>query len=158
MVNSKKKILYEANDFAKLIDKESGRKFAINLLNDNNGVVNASNKGLNSNGEIPYFPAKGYDGSVTVSQSGKWVQNNDNVNFRANIVFHELFENYFRTEKGINYNGTESDKGAHDLANLKENAWWNKSSVPGSYKYLKDPVTKEKMNQTNKKIFEYVKE
>ncbi len=44
------------------------------------------------------------------------------------MVFHELSENYERTNNGIDYRGTS---GAHKLAIQREGKWWGKSNMPG---------------------------
>ena len=76
-------------------------------LNENSyGIVNASNGGLDSQGKRIHTPKQGYDGHVVLASSGDWYGEdmlNHRISLRTSILFHELAENYNRTDKLMNY-------------------------------------------------------
>ena len=137
MVKSDKKMLYEASEVG-LLNNSDGNRDAVPMFMDNNGVINASNGGSDANGEYTYRPADGYDGHVIVSMSGQFTDLNGNGDMRSSTVFHELAENYFRTDKGYNYNGSRKNNdgfGAHSRAAKWEgNRLGNQS--PGSGQFI----------------------
>ncbi len=127
--------LYEASEIA-LVRDESGNRTGVAMFMDNNGVVNASNNGLDANGDNTFLPTTGYDGQVVISSQGSWSEVNQNTGAvvaksRSSIVFHELAENYQRTTNGINYHGSGSILGAHNIAVSQEQNWYGKSLTPG---------------------------
>lgn len=127
--------LYEASEIA-LVRDESGNRTGVAMFMDNNGVVNASNNGLDANGKNTFLPTAGYDGQVVISSQGSWSEVNQNTGTvvaksRSSIVFHELAENYQRTTNGINYHGSGSILGAHNIAVSQEQNWYGKSLTPG---------------------------
>jgi RHS repeat-associated protein len=66
----------------------------------------------------------GIEGHVTIAPVTRFVFNMGmpGQKSRASIVFHELLENYFRTEKGLGYDSDANGKknGAHDSARIIE--------------------------------------
>ena len=95
------------------------------------GTVNASNNGLDSENRITYKPKSGYDGHVILAQSGRWTDNAGN-NARPSLLFHELSENYYRTEMGIKYKCTLFKKGAHQRAVEREGNYYSNPN-PGEF-------------------------
>lgn len=134
MVNAGENYLYEASELA-LVRNEAGDRTGVALFMDNNGVVNASNVGLDANGTHTFRPASGYDGHLVVSSQGSWSEVNSYgttvAKSRSSIVFHEIAENYERTTNGVNYHGSGFKRGAHDLAVSQERSWHGKSLTPG---------------------------
>ena len=114
IIESDKKILYEATDII-LVTTLDGDRIAGTIANDNNGVVNLSRYGHDSNNGYSYMPQDGYDGQVIISASGEW-RNPQGFDCRIEIVSHELAENYARTHLNRDYRGTES---AHRYANAR---------------------------------------
>lgn len=71
---------------------------------DDNGLLNASNGGKYSKGEHGEKPKEGYDGQVSLAISGEFLDTKDGTkDVRTSTVIHELYENYLRTDKGIDY-------------------------------------------------------
>lgn len=68
-----------------------------------------------------FLPEEGFQGSVTIRE-GEFSRSNPETTtgsfpyLRSKVVFHELLENYLRTEKGLDYPGTQ---GAHEKASDK---------------------------------------
>jgi len=146
MVKSDKKMLYEASEVG-LLNNSDGNRDAVPMFMDNNGVINASNGGLDANGEHSYRPADGYDGHVIISISGQFTDTKGNGNTRSSTVFHELAENYFRTDKGYSYFGKF---GAHSQAAKWEgNRFGNPS--PGSARF-----NRPNPNSMQKEVFNYI--
>ena len=145
IIESDKRILYEATDII-LVTTLSGEKTCGTMANDNNGVVNLSRYGHDSNDGYSFMPQDGYDGQVIISVSGKW-ENQNGFDARIEIVSHELAENYARTHLNRDYRGTES---AHRYANTRM------KNLHNSYTYIPnyDP---RKMSPTNQeKIRKYM--
>ena len=93
------------------------------------GCINASNGGLDSEGKNTHLPIEGFDGQVVISKAGVFYYNANFPDRRKNVVFHELAENYFRTDCGLNFWGTGiigniREGGAHQrAANMEFKAW-----------------------------------
>ncbi|NLF41275.1 MAG: hypothetical protein GX587_01105 [Bacteroidales bacterium] len=107
------------------------------MYNDNNGVVNASNGGLDSEGRHTFLPAEGFDGQVVISSEGTWTEFDSSTGkevpkTRSSVVFHEMSENYERTVNGRNFHDTPYSLGAHSIAVGLENSWHGKSLTPGT--------------------------
>jgi len=134
MVNAGENYLYEASEIA-LVRNEAGDRTGVAMFMDNNGIVNASNGGLDANGAHTFRPAEGYDGHLVISSQGSWSEVNSSgatvAKSRSSIVFHEMAENHERTTNGINYHGSGFKRGAHDLAVSQERSWHGKSLTPG---------------------------
>ena len=126
LVSSSKKYLYEASDEIKCGTIEEG--FATSMDDNRHGVVNASNNGLDSRDGYTYMPRDGYDGQVILAASGVWTDDKGN-NARTSTLFHELAENYYRTDFGIPYNGSS---GAHQKAIEREGTRYNNPN-PGTF-------------------------
>ena len=122
LVSSSKKYLYEASDEIDCGHIMDG--FAQSMDDNTSGVVNASNNGLDSKGQYSYSPREGYDGQVILASSGTWTDDNGN-NARASVLFHELVENYYRTDCGRNYYGSFFKLGAHEMAIRREGHSFN---------------------------------
>ena len=121
---SSKNILYEASDYA-LGNDEQGNKIAGTVgPNDGNGhgIINASNGGKDSKGKHENRPKDGFDGQVVINPGMQQTEQDASgavvPKSRASIVFHELAENYERTNNNVNYNGAH---GAHQRAINREN-------------------------------------
>jgi RHS repeat-associated protein len=134
MVNAGENYLYEASEIA-LVRNDAGDRTGVAMFMDNNGIVNASNGGLDGNGAHTFRPTEGYDGHLVISSQGSWSEVNSSgttvAKSRGSIVFHEMAENYERTTNGINYHGSGFKRGAHALAVSQENSWHGKSITPG---------------------------
>ena len=132
MVRSDKKMLYEASEVG-LLNNSEGKRAAVPMFIDQNGVINASNGGFDSNGGYSHKPADGYDGHVIISISGSFTDLNGG-DMRSSVVFHELAENYLRTDKGYNYHGNKKNNdgfGSHyRAARMEGNRFGNTN--PGS--------------------------
>lgn len=138
MVAAPQKFLYEADNLALLKD-ENGSKTGVMMHLDGNGVINASDKGLDSEGKYTYLPRDGYDGQMVVQLGATWQEtytsSDGTVQYkvdklRSTVIFHELAENYERA-LGTNYHGYGKALGAHNRAELREQKWVNKSLHPG---------------------------
>ena len=153
LVNSKMQYLYEATDEA-YFRSDAGQPLGIitrNPQGSRSSIQNLSDNGFDSNGQLTYLPRKGYNGQVIIDTKTTWDEVNadgtDYISKRRNtMVFHELAENYFRTEFGEQYHPgiklIEFDEafnitnivfsmGAHNLSIAKEKKWNQKSGKPG---------------------------
>ena len=108
LVSSDKKYFYEAIDGQTSATTDNGAYTSID--DSHNGVINASNNGLDSKDGLNYHPKAGFDGYVALAKSGEWYDD-AGTSCRKSVLFHELCENYFRTDKGIPYNDTKSTTG-----------------------------------------------
>jgi RHS repeat-associated protein len=142
MVNSSNKYLYEVSDLTTGIVRDPseqynvGDVFTFNLNNTEkfSGIVNLSVTERNiDNAPDPKgeLPKEGYSGQITLG-TGKWTYPGINNKFvpRSDVIFHELAENYYRTELKQPYkrvNGT----GAHLSANEKASKFKKQVSKPG---------------------------
>jgi hypothetical protein len=131
LVSSEKKYLYEASDAIMIQDQNYNNTFGMTYRIPHN-IINASNYGDDSNGGHDHRPQNGYDGQVIIHPQAQFEefdnQNNIVTKPRASLVFHELAENYERTNNGVAYSG---NNGAHELAKKRELLWWGKSFMPG---------------------------
>ena len=141
LVESEKKFYFESND-----NVQTGNGDKIMTI-DNNGVMNASNGGKDGFGKHTESPKKGYDGQVALAKSGKFVDaKNGNRDVRASTVFHELYENYLRTDGGMDYlpasRGGNDKFGAHARSRNYERrgrGFGNPSPGSGRYRPPSDP-------------------
>lgn len=92
----------------------------------NNGVVNASNNGKDSDGGYTHKPKEGYDGHIILSKSGQWIDGKGR-SLRRSLSFHEIAENYYRTHCGDNY------KVAHEKACEREGFSFDHNPYPGRF-------------------------
>ena len=129
LINSTKKYYYETNDQISCEIMYDGYPTSMDGIR--HGTVNASNNGLDSENRITYKPKSGYDGHVILAQSGRWTDNAGN-NARPSLLFHELSENYYRTEMGIKYKCTLFKKGAHQRAVEREGNYYSNPN-PGEF-------------------------
>ncbi len=144
LVNAPEKFLYEASYVFLGTRGSFGIKMGIRLEEDDNGIVNASLWGCDSDGELTFQPREGYDGQVTITPglSGDEFDRDLGIRVpkrRSATVFHELAENYERTHNGINYKSTSNQNGAHKLAQERERKWHGKSLYPGEYNSITVP-------------------
>ena len=103
LVSSNKKYFYESSDDATSVYND-GKNHS--MYDEHKGIINASNGGLDSRNTYTHTPKTGFDGHVILAKSGKWLRSDDNgfaQDIRRPILFHELAENYFRTDKSQNY-------------------------------------------------------
>ena len=98
---------------------------------------NASNNGLDSRDGHNYHPKEGVDGHVVLARTGVWYDDGGNE-CRSSVLFHELAENYYRTDGGIPYRNTVDNAGnivlgAHQKAiNFEGGSYGNRN--PGGFK------------------------
>ena len=123
LVTSEKKFLYESTDDISSVFRD-GNNHNIDELN--NGVVNASNNGKDSDGGYTHKPKEGYDGHIILSKSGQWIDGKGR-SLRRSLSFHEIAENYYRTHCGDNY------KVAHKKACEREGFSFDHNPYPGSF-------------------------
>lgn len=134
MAKSDKKMLFETTEVS-LMKNESGAKEG--YVTSNYGAINASNNGKDSNGGHSQLPADGYDGHVSISSSGTF-NNDSGDNMRRSVIFHELAENFLRTDKGFDYHGnsTNGGFGAHSRAASMEGRYYGNPN-PGVINFQK---------------------
>src|SRR5690606_29100949 len=139
LVNSNKEFLYESSEVL-LARDQAGNKARGEMFRDPNGVVNASEYGLDSSGKLTIRPRAGYDGQVVIAPRVSHYEADSKGNevrkSRSSIVFHELGENYERTHNGVNYSGAS---GAHQLSINRESNFYRKSNMPGQVTKIVNP-------------------
>ena len=153
MVNSDYKYYFETSDEAFICDESGARCTRLTACDLNKGVTNASRYGTDSNGGYRDLPMAGFDGQVVIAKSGRFTLYGKDV--RKNIVFHELEENYLRTDKKMNYQGGVGI-GAHRTAARIENNAWGDFAGQGDYTPPQTPQSKSKdsiMNYINYGIY-----
>ena len=89
-----------------------------------------------------------FDGQVVIAKSGQFTLYGQNI--RKNIVFHELKENFLRTDKQMNYQG-EYNVGAHRTAAQIENNAWGNFAGQGIYTSPATPIKK-----SDKRVMNYL--
>jgi RHS repeat-associated protein len=134
MIGSDKKYLYESSDNT-FIKNDAGNKELAILSKLPHGIVNASDGGGDSNGGHTMMPKTGYNGQVAIDANATYTESDASGNTvtksRASMVFHELSENYNRTDLGMNYQTSGPIMGAHDFAKMQESGWSGASNLPG---------------------------
>lgn len=113
IIESDKWFLYEASDITCVTTIE-GNSICGTMYNDNNGVMNLSRYGRDSNRGYSYMPQNGFDGQVIIAISGSW-KDHKGFNARNKIVSHELAENYARTHLKYDFHEGETQS-AHIYA------------------------------------------
>ena len=98
LVKSDKKYLYEVSDVALYKDENSNPSGVILDNPKLHGIINASNGGNDSKDSHTDRPMNGYDGQVTITATGSYYDSNGD-DIRSSVVFHELSENYYRTDQ-----------------------------------------------------------
>ncbi|MCR4738267.1 MAG: RHS repeat-associated core domain-containing protein [Bacteroidales bacterium] len=153
MVNSDYRYYYETSDDA-FFCNESGKRVIRFITNEDfKGVINASRYGTDSNGKHSELPMEQFDGQVVIAKSGRFLLYGQDV--RKNIVFHELEENFLRTDKQMNYQGGFG-VGAHRTAARIENNAWGNFAGQGEYFPPVAPLAKSKecvMNYLNNGVY-----
>ena len=148
MVNSDCKYYFETSDDAFLCN-QSGKRTCERIATEKfRGVVNASVYGLDYFGEHRYLPMEGFEGQVVIAKSGQFTLYGENV--RKNVVFHELEENFLRTDKRMDYQGGYG-VGAHRTAARIENNAWGNFAGQGDYTPPQTPQSK-----SNDSIMNYI--
>ena len=137
MANSEKKYYYETSDIALCCNSDGERIVLPIYLERNSGVVNASRYGLDSKWGHTQLPMEGFDGQVVITKSGQFHLQGD---ARQNVIFHELKENYLRTDRNMNYWGPKG-VGAHETAADIEFQGWG--SLGGWATYKEPSLRKE---------------
>lgn len=136
LILSDKEFYYECSDYQTL--NENSKQ---SIEDDPNGVVNASDGGLDSMDGYACVPRKGYNGHVVLAKSGHWYNKNrstgrleQKISIKRSILYHELKENYYRTECGYDYNGNSSNnnQGAHSRAVRDEGVTFG-NTHPGKF-------------------------
>src|SRR5690606_12126887 len=132
LISSEQNFLFESSDVF-LGKDEAGNKVGFEMWRDNNGVINASEGGCDSSGGLSFRPKDGYTGQVVIGNSVSFGEVDSNgyqvTKPRSSVIFHELTENYERTQNNVNYSGSD---GAHARAITREMNWSGKSSSPGT--------------------------
>ena len=148
MVNSDYKYYFETSDDAFLCNQSGTRTCESIATEKFRGVVNASVYGLDYFGEHRYLPMEGFEGQVVIAKSGQFTLYGENV--RKNVVFHELEENFLRTDKRMDYQGGYG-VGAHRTAARIENNAWGNFAGQGDYTPPQTPQSK-----SNDSIINYI--
>ena len=139
MVNSDCNYYFETSDEAFFCNKLGNRVSNFICNDDYKGVINASRHGFDCSGSYMYLPMDGFDGQVVIAKSGSFTLNGQDV--RKNIVFHELEENYLRTDMNMNYYGINGI-GAHRTAARIENYTWGNFAGQCIYSIPEKPQPK----------------
>ncbi len=136
LINSDKKFLFEVTDNTTGIARVGSNKYSqgeiINFdLNTTSGILNLSITPRNINGgsgHPDFLPKGNYAGQISIG-SGNWTAPNSNYFIpKGDIVFHELWENYFRTIEKEPYMRNDPNRtGAHNSAILKSSYYINQS-------------------------------
>ncbi|MCK9220592.1 MAG: RHS repeat-associated core domain-containing protein [Bacteroidales bacterium] len=128
LTTSTNSYLYTVGDSVSSINRESLNKERLQtnpLMTDKNVLNSLDNLSITQRSDIPNsfpennLPQSGFQGSVRISEGLFW-RNNPITNTgkflypREKVVFHELKENFFRTEKKMDY--LEAHKNAAELA------------------------------------------
>ena len=150
MVNSDCNYYFETSDEAFICDESGARCTRLTACDLNKGVTNASLYGTDSNGGYRDLPMAGFDGQVVIAKSGRFTLYGKDV--RKNIVFHELEENYLRTEKKMNYQGGVGIGAHRTAARIENNAWGN---FAGQCDYTPPTIPLLKSNESCKKYINY---
>ena len=83
-----------------------------------------------------YLPKIGFNGQVTLGK-GNWNFLDGSWQPKSNIIFHELAENYYRTEFGLYHADKKNQKnGAHNKANEAAKRYKNQKGKAGEGKYV----------------------
>ena len=128
LIDSDKKILYETSDDVSSVYRDGKQHAMTDDSWTERGIVNASLNGLDSRGTYTHIPKAGFDGHVIIAKSGDWFETDSKGflnNIRKSILFHELAENYYRTDKGLDYNE------AHQQASKREGFLFHRNN-PGT--------------------------
>lgn len=126
----------------------------------NNGIVNASNNGKDSEGKNEIRPKSGYDGQVVLNPFFFTDELDDNNKFvpkpKHTLVFHELAENFERTTNNIDYQDKGKTRGAHNLALDRESKWSKRFSAtePGAVKSYRIKMPNEDARKVYNSILE----
>ena len=118
LTRSERDYLYEVAENTTTIDRETGEERSVSLGEGTLGFGNYS-----KTPRLQYVPGDlpkdGFDGQVTINPYVTYYENADGVESvkpRPGLVFHELQENYERTEKGLYYRNMDGTKAAHEIA------------------------------------------
>ncbi|MCB0728418.1 MAG: RHS repeat-associated core domain-containing protein [Ignavibacteriae bacterium] len=138
LVTSENKFLFEVSNTTIEVNRKNGE--VINYDLSDQGYQNLS-KTPRSIDNPDFLPRDGFDGQVTIGTGYFLIptphKKSDIKDDRWNTVFHELAENYFRTEKGEPYMRNDKAKsGAHSMAidwhqRFRRNTSINPGSVGG---------------------------
>ena len=143
LCTSDKKFYYESADDAFYCDEYGDRKYNVIANKYFNGVLNASKYGEDSNGRHGELPMTEFDGQVVIATSGSFSLHGNDV--RKNIVYHELLENYLRTDKKMDYCGGYGT-GAHRTAARIENKYWGNFAGQCTYSPPMRPLSSKSKN------------
>lgn len=171
MVEAVTTMEYSACDTRKIQQMQDGKNYntntgpvkystaKLNVMQDEEGISNISRNGADAQGENTFLPLENnLDGLILISpklevyEAGKLLPRLSVFKkSRASVVFHELAENFERTENGVPYatswkstpnargHSTPSrdpnDRGAHQKAINREKRWHGQSRNPGEGSY-----------------------
>lgn len=153
LVSSKKNYLFEASNYSFLRSAGGNRVGIITRLNttSQSSIMNLSDAGWDSQNTLSFLPRGKYNGQVILDTKTTWEEPDPTgtttvPKSRASMVFHELSENYYRTEFSASYQpklqlfaaspsviffNPYSMIGAHNLAIKDEKSWHGVSNYPG---------------------------
>jgi hypothetical protein len=144
LVNSKNNYLFEVASETEGFErsgkdnKERGNSISLNTEKKKSGLYNLSeNEKMKYSTDEDYLPKEGYNGQVTLGK-GYWLTiDGKNWQPKSNIIFHELAENYYRTEFGYYYaNSKDKNKAAHARANKDAERFKKQDGKAGEGQYV----------------------
>ncbi len=130
LVTSEKKFLYETSDDVSSTYNDGLSHEMASDIYTMNGIVNASRYGKDSQGSYTHTPKIGYDGQVILAKSGDWKETDIRgfaSSIRESVLFHELAENYYRTNGNMDYETAHYNATAREGFHFKRN---NPGTIP----------------------------
>ncbi len=150
LVQSDYRYYFEVSDVAFCCTRDMEKTVGVISNTQHKGVLNASRFGKDYRNDHTYLPMNGFDGQVVITISGKFSLNGTDV--RKNIVFHELKENYLRTDLKMDYWGPNG-VGAHRTASrIESNAW----GTPGGQANYEAPSPKCVIRKPDEDVLNYI--
>jgi RHS repeat-associated protein len=129
MINAKnadgsaQKYLYETTDDRTFVidgityTRNVGKPVGTVTTNDHSFATNLSKTPHGTPDQVHALPETGYDGTVRVSKGTMFANYStderisDMMEFRRDLIYHELNENYLRTNQGMNYDDAHRQAG-----------------------------------------------
>ena len=150
LVKSNYNYYFETSDIAFCCVKDMQRTVGHICDEKHKGVINASRFGKDSRGGHTYLPMNGFDGQVVIAISGKFSLNGQDV--RKSIVFHELKENYLRTDLKMDYSGPNGVGAHRTAARIESKAW----GTPGGQADYEMPAPNRVMRKPTEDVLNYM--
>lgn len=146
LINSENDYKYSVGSINRGTQRSTGDKFLLKMPSGNTiaqrAIGNLSitpRSDYDLDDQANFLPEDGYEGTVTLSD-GKFFRKNPMTGTgkfeydRSKIVFHELLENYLRTEEKKDYPGLDgAHEGASDKANKFSKETTGKNDPYGGY-------------------------